>query len=446
MKLFQIVYITTVFQVLVFFLLFARTSIAEKKLRSVVISSIAFAALLPAFYGYFFLFTANPSILIILPAVIVLFAVLFFAPSGKSTAIVITDSTERVDERDTMFAREEYTQGTEKYERYYSMRPEYRKIDDRIRRLPELLAPGGKFYQPERSGYIASLFEIEERLITMVDGSVNPIRSKFEPEQTSMLLKEMTIHLGADEVGIADLNPNYVYSHVGRGPEEWGSEIENTHRFVIAFTVEMDYRKVDEAPGIGITEETALQYLNAQKISIALARYIRDLGYPARAHVAGSNYQIMLPPVAYDAGLGELGRLGYLISQKYGARIRLGAVTTDIPLITDPIIQFGVQDFCEKCKKCAVNCPSGSIPYDEKMVVRGVEKWMLKIEKCFQYWRIIGTDCGICMKVCPFSHPDTLIHDILRKGIRNSSFARTISLWGDDLFYGKKVKFPKFTE
>ena len=85
-----------------------------------------------------------------------------------------------------------------------------------------------------------------------------------------------------------------------------------------------------------------------------MARTIRGLGYPARAHIAGSNYQIMLPPVAQDAGLGELGRNGYLISSRFGARFRLGAVTTDLPLVPDSPVTLGVQEFCAACRKCAV--------------------------------------------------------------------------------------------
>jgi len=175
------------------------------------------------------------------------------------------------------------------------------------------------------------------------------------------------------------------------------------------------------------------------RVSIVLADYIRSLGYPARAHIAGSNYQIMLPPVAHDAGLGELGRMGYLISPKFGARIRLGAVTTNLPLKTDKPIEFGVQDFCEKCKKCADNCPSAAIPSGEKTNVKGVEKWQLNVEQCLYYWRLIGTDCGLCMKVCPFSHPPSFLHNLVRIGIKRSAFARLISVWGEDIFYGKRV-------
>jgi reductive dehalogenase len=421
--------------------LFSIFSALENKRRAALLGLLVLLIFACVWFGGFFIFHPNNYILLAAVALVVVPGLLFFMPIGDKKVQKVTKTTDRVDERDIMFAREEYEPGTERYDVYYTMRPEKKEIDDRIRRLPELLAPGGKYYDPVRSEYVESQFEIQRHQVTLVDGPVNPDRQSIEPKEISWILKKVTLHLGADDVGMARLNPSYVYSHVGRGPEPWGAEIKNTHPYVVVFTVEMDYTKVEEAPGIGISEETALQYGNVQRISIILAEYIRRLGYPARAHIPGSNYQIMLPPVAYDAGLGEVGRLGYLISPRFGARIRLGAVTTEIPLVPDKPIQFGVQDFCEKCRKCALNCPPGAIPHGNRTTVRGAEKWQLDIEKCFYYWRSIGTDCGLCMKVCPFSHPDRFVHNILRQGIKHSSFARTVSVYGDDLFYGKEIRF-----
>jgi reductive dehalogenase len=424
-----------------FLALLGITSLIERKGRAVLMAALLFVLFAAIWFGGFLIFL--PEDFVVAGAVIVVAVpgILFFIPVGKNKSLKISDTGQRVDERDVMFARADYQPGLQGYRAYYKMRPEKKEIDDTIRKLPELLAPGGKYYDPVRSAYVRSQFDIEESFVTQVDGPVDVNKDKVDPEKMTAILKKLTLHLGAGEVGMARLNPAYVYSHVGRGPEPWGKEIVNNHPYAIVFTVEMDYAKVEEAPKIGITEETALQYLNSQRIAIVLARYIRRLGWPARAHVSGSNYQIMLPPVAYDAGLGELGRLGYLISPRFGARIRLGAVTTEIPLVPDEPIHFGVQDFCEKCKKCAVNCPPGAIPDGSRITVHGVEKWQLDIEKCYYFWRVIGTDCGLCMKVCPFSHPDTLAHNILRQGIKRSSFARSISVYGDDLFYGKKAKF-----
>ncbi|MGB2805188.1 MAG: reductive dehalogenase [Candidatus Zixiibacteriota bacterium] len=423
--------------------LFGASSSIERKLRAAFISALLFVVFGGIWFGGFLVFHPGHYVLAAAALLIAVPALLFFLPVGKTKMLRINTITERVDERDVIFARAKYEPGTERYDAYYRMRPENKEIDDKIRSLSELLSPAGLYHDPVRSEYVASQFRLEEQLVTLVDGPVSSDKHQVDPGEASAILKRMTLHLGAAEVGIARLNPYWVYSHVGRGPEPWGAEIKNDHPYVIAFSVEMDYAQVQEAPGIGISEETALQYLHAQRISIVLAEHIRQLGYQARAHVSGSNYQIMLPPVAYDASLGELGRFGYIISPRFGARIRLGAVTTEIPLVPDKPIQFGVQDFCEKCKKCAENCPPGAIPTGSKTMVRGVEKWQLDIEKCYHYWRVIGTDCGLCMKVCPFSHPDNLIHNILRGGIKRSSFARAVSLSGDGLFYGKKIELPQ---
>ena len=419
--------------------LFCISSLIERRHRAAFISALLLVVFAGIWFGGFLVLHPSDSLLMGAVIVIALPVLLFFLPIGKTKTLRISTITERVDERDVMFARADYRPGTSQYDDYYRMKPEKKEIDDKIRLLAELLSSGGQYFDPIRSEYVASLFGLEEQLVTLVDGPVGPDEQQIDPKEGSAILKRLALHLGAAEVGIARLNPHWVYSHVGRGPEQWGAEIKNDHPYVIAFSVEMAYSQVQEAPLIGISEETALQYLHAQRISIVLAHYIRRLGYQARAHVSGSNYQIMLPPVAYDAGLGELGRLGYLISPKFGARIRLGAVTTEIPLVADKPIQFGVQDFCEKCRKCAENCPPGAIPTGSRTMVRGVEKWQLGIEKCYHYWRVIGTDCGLCMKVCPFSHPDNLIHNILRAGIKGSSFARSVSLLGDGLFYGKQV-------
>jgi reductive dehalogenase len=441
MNVFLLLFFTIGILVTLYLGLFIISSLIERKRRAAKLSLLFFVVFANIWFGGFLIFPPVDYVLAGAVILIVVLGIFFFLSIGKTKVQKFTAITEKVDERDVIFARAAYEPGTEKYDVYYEMRPEKKALDDKIRRLPKLLSPGGQYYDLLRSEYVASQFRFEERLVTVVDGPVNPNGKHVDGEEMSAVLKKVTLHLGAVEVGIARLNPYYVYSHVGRGPEPWGAEITNDHPYVIAFSVEMDYARVEDAPKIGISEETALQYLNAQRIAIVLAEYIRQLGYQARAHISGSNYQIMLPPVAYDAGLGEVGRLGYLISPSFGARIRLGAVTTEIPLVVDKPIQFGVQDFCGKCKKCADNCPPRAIPDGDKTVVRGAGKWQLDIERCYHYWRIIGTDCGLCMKVCPFSHSDRFVHNILRLGIKRSSFARSVSFYGDDLFYGKKVKF-----
>jgi epoxyqueuosine reductase QueG len=146
-------------------------------------------------------------------------------------------------------------------------------------------------------------------------------------------------------------------------------------------------------------------------------------------------------PLAIDAGLGELGRFGYLIADRFGPRVRLFAVQTDMPLIPDKPVDLGAQKFCEACLKCAESCPSKSIPQDrEKTVVRGIERWKLSEETCFEYWGKIGTDCCVCMAICPYSRPYRGIHKVVRLMLKLSFLARVLLPHVDNIMYGRRWK------
>ena len=146
-------------------------------------------------------------------------------------------------------------------------------------------------------------------------------------------------------------------------------------------------------------------------------------------------------PLAIDAGLGELGRQGYLIADRYGPRVRLFAVQTDMPLVPDSPVDLGAEKFCEACLKCAESCPSRSTPKDqEKKVDRGIERWKLNEETCFKYWGKVGTDCCVCMAVCPFSRPYRSIHKLVRYILRHSHLARRVFPHIDNILYGRRWK------
>ncbi len=428
---------------------FVITSIRESERRAALVSALVCLLLSAAWSGWYAGFSSRPAILILPAAAVWLAALLFFCPTGRARGLRILELGERVDERDVIFSREEYEPGTDRYEEYYRRRPENKAIDDRIRSLPPLLSPGGRYYHPEDSHRVAQIFSVIEDLASRVDGPVATERSgippdeasaksyAIPPDEASAKVKSLVLGLGADVVGIAPLDPAFLYTHVGRGPEPYGRPIETSHTHAIVFGMEMRPAAVRQAPRLPITEESALQYLRGAQISVTAAAVLREWGWSARAHTAGSNYQVILPPLAHSAGLGELSRMGYLISRPYGPRLRLGVVTTDLELVHDQPDCFGVQEFCGICRKCADACPSGAIPREGKTVVRGVEKWMLRTEQCIRYWRTAGTDCGLCMKVCPFSHPKAMVHDLVRLGLRRSALARVVSVWGDDLLYGR---------
>jgi len=344
----------------------------------------------------------------------------------------------RFDERDIMFARARLAPGSPEYESYYAMRPENRAGDERTRALPGLYSPEALLANPLAFAAAEASFALIEEVRGKVDGSVAPQRCELAPAEMTTFLKGLARYWGAYTVGIAELQPYHVYSHVGRGSGRYGAPITLHHRYAIAFTVEMDHKMTRTAPQATVSMESARQYVEATKIALQLAYFIGSLGYEARAHIDG-NYRVIAPLVARDAGLGEIGRMGLLMTPELGPRVRLGVVTTDLPLIPDQRCpDASVLDFCSICRKCAHNCPSRSIPFGDREEINGAVRWRIDSDTCFRYWNTVGTDCGRCMAVCPYSHPNTLMHNLMRKVLRRSGVARRAALWLDDLFYGRK--------
>ncbi len=349
----------------------------------------------------------------------------------------IVETPQRIDERDTIFARFELQEGSDRYADYYRNQPGLKDKDGKIRNIPDILSEPHKKRNPWPFSLAAAEFDFLEAQTGKVAGGTTGAHIDLGPARNTRVVKEVLRYLGAPVSGIAPLNPLYVYSHVGRGPEPYGSEIILKHQFAITFALEMDLTMVAAAPGPPVIVETGRRYVEAARISLILAGFIRGLGYPARAHIAGSNYQVVLPPVAWQAGLGEIGRIGILITEASGPRARLGLVTTDLPLLPDAPRVLGIQDFCSRCSKCARNCPAQAIPHGEKEAENGVLKWVIDREKCYEFWRTSGTDCAVCLSVCPYSHAHSPLHRVAKRLASLSPAWQALLIKGDDLLYGR---------
>lgn len=421
-----------------FFFLFALYCLLEKEKRAFWRSSIVFLFLI--IITIIFFLAESPLKKWLFGTVFILLildlATLLLSPL-KRKSIEIVGEQNKIDERDVIFTRFEYREGTETYEEYYRRRPEHKKIDDEIRKFPDILSHSHLKKNPLLSALASAEFDFLEHQLTQVSGRESREKSQLPPSENTRIIKKIIKYLGSDHCGICLVDQAYVYSHVGRGPEHYSEEIKLEHKYAIAFTLEMDLGMVASAPKESVIVETGKKYVEATKISIIVANFIRRLGYPARAHIAGSNYQAMLPPLAWLAGLGELGRLGILITSKYGPRARLGLITTDLPLVADKSKILGIQNFCQKCKKCAKNCPAQAIPYEEKVEENGVMRWVLNREECYKFWRKAGTDCAVCIYVCPYSKSNNAFHNFIRIMAQNSSAAQSLSVWADDFFYGR---------
>ncbi|MCD4735071.1 MAG: hypothetical protein K8R53_03420 [Bacteroidales bacterium] len=256
----------------------------------------------------------------------------------------------RHDERDTMFSRKELIPGTDRYKEYYQKNPEKEILDTKFRQEPGLLSPESVFYHQTAFEAAETYFKKVKGLYPLVTGEVCPSKTDRGPAELASELKEKAIALGALDAGITPVKEYHFYAVKGRGPD-YNRKIEIKHRYAIAFTVEMDHEMVKSAPKASIVLESARQYLNSARIAVELASLIRSYGYGARAHIDG-NYEVVCPLVARDAGLGEIGRMGLLMTPKHGPRVRISVVTTDMKLKPDQYKKDNsVIDFFRMCKK-----------------------------------------------------------------------------------------------
>lgn len=251
-------------------------------------------------------------------------------------------------------------------------------------------------------------------------------------------IKETAYFLRADMVGICELPPYAVYTH----SKYKGNPITLDHKYAIAILIDQDWRTSSAFTGSDWISNSMsfMSYSNSGFIACILADYIRRLGHSARAHHA-MNYQVLVPPILLWAGLGEMCRIGDIVLNPFlGPRFKAAIVTTDLPLVVDRPIDFGLQDFCNKCGKCAEACPSQAISHGDKVMFNGYEKWANNIERCtaMRVGNQHGSSCGTCIKVCPWNKPYTPFHRTINWTMRKVPAARKLGIMMDDWFgYGK---------
>lgn len=189
----------------------------------------------------------------------------------------------------------------------------------------------------------------------------------------------------------------------------------------------------------GVNLEVGWKYSYAAFVSFAVADYVKRLGWRARpSPVTSTPY--LVPPLFIDCGIGEDGRCGYTVTKEFGNNWRPGGVLTDLPLAPDKAVDFGLQDFCDKCGICAEACPSGAISSGGRELVRGYRKWHVDVDKCYGYWAAIGRTCAVCQVVCPWSHGSNLFHKSVRELAQRLPFLRKALTKGEEMFYSRRPK------
>jgi epoxyqueuosine reductase len=262
---------------------------------------------------------------------------------------------------------------------------------------------------------------------------------------TTQRIKRAAQMFGAGSVGICKLDQRWIYSHHFNRKEGDSRplDIPESYKYAIIMTIPMDYDLSKTFPAALSGAATGLGYGVGLLAANTMAQFITNLGYNALASLNDSALSI---PMAIEAGLGEYGRHGLLITPDFGPNIRLVKVFTDLPLVPDQPIEFGVKQFCEVCNRCAQQCPVRAIPNGppqdtppNESSLKGIRKWTVNAEKCFKFWVGMNTDCAICIRVCPYNKDYSKWWNRLGILMANSPL-RTFMLWLDDkLGFGKRL-------
>jgi epoxyqueuosine reductase len=254
-----------------------------------------------------------------------------------------------------------------------------------------------------RSIHIAEVDEylkrIREYQYPRFTGAVNPQKTLFASNQeVSQFIKNTARTLGADEVGIAMIEPSDVYK----------DRVIN-EPFAIVVGQKMLWREFQGVPNERSAIECLRIYFTLGEIVIALAEHIRALGYACTVEHPIGDSDVLHVPLALKAGFGELGRHGSIIHPTMGPLFRLGSVITDMSLAIDAPIDAGIAKFCDTCKACRIYCPADAIP-DERSSEAGKDhlgndRYMVDTGRCFPYF---AKDhyCSACLAVCVYNHKE----------------------------------------
>jgi epoxyqueuosine reductase len=327
---------------------------------------------------------------------------------------VITDAVQRVDLRNIAYglaARGEYGPAAQK---------------------------GVQKVLPDKVPLSAAQKEVVEHLSLL---KPNPVAREIapipeDPEVLTRHIKAAGYFLKADIVAASQVPESAYYSH-----DKQGNPIDIQYGNAILIVMGKPRKAMHASTGYDwMGDPISFQaYQHLGLVAETMANYIRRLGWDASAQYGPSfvnKYSVLMPPILLLAGIGEVSRAGIILNPYLGLGFKAAAVLTNMPLIPDKPVDFGLQRFCQDCRICAQNCPSHAIPTGDKVMYNGYETWKLDTERCarFNFTNKKGTMCNRCVKSCPWTNPPTRPHNLVRGMVMHSRLAQRIAIRAAHLF------------
>lgn len=279
--------------------------------------------------------------------------------------------------------------------------------------------------------------------------SRNPVAEKKapipqDPEFLTNHIKSFGYFLKADIMGACKVPESAYYSH-----DKMGNPIAPRFQNAIVIVMRKELTAMRASTGHDwMGDPISFQsYQHLGMVTETIVNYIHRLGWDASPQYGPSfvnKYSVLLPPLLIAAGIGEISRAGIVLNPYLGLAYKAAVVLTDLPIVPDQPIDFGLQEFCRNCKICAKNCPSKAISVGEKVMYNGYETWKLDTRRCasYNFTNKNGTMCNTCVKSCPWSNPSTFPHNLIRSLIIDMPFTRAIAIKVAEIL-GERMTAPE---
>jgi NAD-dependent dihydropyrimidine dehydrogenase PreA subunit len=264
--------------------------------------------------------------------------------------------------------------------------------------------------QPDSPDMVAERAK-RQAVLDSILPDVNPVTVEQSANAWTSSLDRFVGSGDCEMVGATAMKPEWLF-------EGQKTEFER----VIMLGVNHDYDELKYAPEFRAGVEVVRQYGRAAAVAKKITAWLLEQGWNAEAVTGPMAGKLVMIPPALECGFGELGKHGSLINPEFGSSFRLSAVLTNAPFADTPKREFGIDEFCSKCRICEDACPPIAIEPDKK-VVRGVERWYVDFDKCIPYFTE-NSGCAICIIECPWSLPGVginLAQKLAKRSARNKT-------------------------
>lgn len=238
-----------------------------------------------------------------------------------------------------------------------------------------------------------------------------------EREKLTEIIKEKAREIGFDLVGIASAEPfQRAYSNLQKrklsefitndidlltDPARHLPSVKSIIALAFSYASKIINKEEEQFISLYARGKDYHQVMQAkmQELIIFLKSLSKDIEVKAYSDTGA----LLDREVAYQAGLGWIGKSNNLINPEYGSYLFLGEILTNLPLIPDK----PMSSRCGNCQLCIENCPA-----------QALESYCLDPERCLSYItqkkdilsekerEQMGNHlwgCDTCLQVCPYN-------------------------------------------